>query len=164
MSGWCWPIVCDAGPTSAQHWANASCLLGRATPKKEWVNIALRRFPHNHGNNATAGSPKSGLCPTFIERLQGFFIMHSTMDLNTLIIDRVEYNIIIYYIIDSINNLNSLDHCICAEPQCQTFEPAGIQTQYPWYEARVTTGSNESSRPATLKKEDVKLICLFQQH
>ena len=24
----CWPIVYDAGPTSAQHWANASCLLG----------------------------------------------------------------------------------------------------------------------------------------
>ena len=30
MLGWCWPIVCDAGPTSAQHWANASCLLGCA--------------------------------------------------------------------------------------------------------------------------------------
>ena len=28
MFGWCWPIVYDAGPTSAQHWANTSCLLG----------------------------------------------------------------------------------------------------------------------------------------
>ena len=28
MLGWRWPIVYDAGPTSAQHWANASCLLG----------------------------------------------------------------------------------------------------------------------------------------
>ena len=33
----------------------------------EWVNIALRRFLHNHGNIATEGSPKSGLCPTLIE-------------------------------------------------------------------------------------------------
>ena len=28
MLGWCWPIVYDAGPTSAQHWANTSCWLG----------------------------------------------------------------------------------------------------------------------------------------
>ena len=28
MLGWCWPIVYDAGPTSAQHLANPSCLLG----------------------------------------------------------------------------------------------------------------------------------------
>ena len=26
--GWCWASVVDDGPTSAQHWANASCLLG----------------------------------------------------------------------------------------------------------------------------------------
>ena len=28
MSGWRWTIVVEAGPTSAQHWANASYLLG----------------------------------------------------------------------------------------------------------------------------------------
>ena len=28
------------------------------------MNIALRRFLHNHGNIATEGSPKPGLCPT----------------------------------------------------------------------------------------------------
>ena len=27
MLDWRWPIVYDAGPTSDQHWANASCLL-----------------------------------------------------------------------------------------------------------------------------------------
>ena len=32
----------------------------------EWMNIALRRFLHNHGNIATEGSPKPGLCPTLI--------------------------------------------------------------------------------------------------
>ena len=32
----------------------------------DWVNIALRRFLHNHGNVATEGSPKPGLCPTLI--------------------------------------------------------------------------------------------------
>ena len=30
MLGWCWASVVDDGPTSAQHWANASCLLGYA--------------------------------------------------------------------------------------------------------------------------------------
>ena len=28
-----------------------------------YVNIALRRFLHNHGNITTEGSPKPGLCP-----------------------------------------------------------------------------------------------------
>ena len=32
----------------------------------ERVNIALRRFLHNHGNIATEGGSKSGLCPTLI--------------------------------------------------------------------------------------------------
>ena len=31
-----------------------------------YMNIALRRFLHNHGNIATEGSPKPGLCPTLI--------------------------------------------------------------------------------------------------
>ena len=30
------------------------------------MNIALRRFLHNHGNIATERSPKPGLCPTLI--------------------------------------------------------------------------------------------------
>ena len=30
------------------------------------VNIALRRFLHNHGNIATEVSPKPGLCPIII--------------------------------------------------------------------------------------------------
>ena len=28
ISGWCWAIVVDDGPTSAQYWANASRLMG----------------------------------------------------------------------------------------------------------------------------------------
>ena len=31
-----------------------------------YMNIALRRFLHNHGTIATEGSPKTGLCPTLI--------------------------------------------------------------------------------------------------
>ena len=46
----------------------------------EWVNIGLRRFLHNHGNIATEGSPRSWLCPTLIEWIWGFFIVHSTID------------------------------------------------------------------------------------
>ena len=30
------------------------------------MNIALCRFLHNHGNNATEGSPDQGLCPSLI--------------------------------------------------------------------------------------------------
>ena len=30
------------------------------------MKIVLRRFLHNHGNMATEGSPKPGLCPTLI--------------------------------------------------------------------------------------------------
>ena len=37
------------------------------------VNIALRRFLNNHGNISTERSPKSGLCYTLNERLQGSF-------------------------------------------------------------------------------------------
>ena len=28
MLGWRWPIIYNAGPTTAQHWANALCLQG----------------------------------------------------------------------------------------------------------------------------------------
>ena len=31
MLGWCWASVVDDVPTSAQHWANALCLLGCCT-------------------------------------------------------------------------------------------------------------------------------------
>ena len=31
-----------------------------------YMNIALRRFLHNHGNITTEGSSKPGLCPTLI--------------------------------------------------------------------------------------------------
>ena len=33
---------------------------------EEYMNIALHRFLHNHGNIATEGSPKPGLRPTLI--------------------------------------------------------------------------------------------------
>ena len=42
----------------------------------EWVNIALRRFLHNHGNIAAEGSRSH----TLIECLQGNFRMYSTID------------------------------------------------------------------------------------
>ena len=34
MLVWCWPIIVDAGPTSTQHWLDASCLMGEATRTK----------------------------------------------------------------------------------------------------------------------------------
>ena len=44
------------------------------------LNIAFRGFLHNYGEIATKRSLKSGLCPTVIEWLQGFLIMHNTVD------------------------------------------------------------------------------------
>ena len=62
------------------------------------VNIALRRFLHNHGYNiATERSPKPGLCPTLISNeLKGFFIVHSTIGSTV-----------------HSKPLNSLEHCVC---------------------------------------------------
>ena len=60
------------------------------------MNIALRPFLHNHGYIATKGRPKSGLCPTLIEKLQGFLIVHSTVESTAHSIP-----------------LNSFEHCIC---------------------------------------------------
>ena len=61
------------------------------------MNIALRRFLHNHGNIATEGSPKPGLCPTLIFKwFQGFFIMNSSIGCTVHAMP-----------------LNSLEHCIC---------------------------------------------------
>ena len=71
-----------------------------------WITSQLIIFPaicqqflyliSDHGNIATEGSPKSGLGPTLIEWLQGFFIVRSTID-------------------DTAHSrpLISLEHCIC---------------------------------------------------
>ena len=42
-------------------WSDACSMFGQRRR-----HIALRRFLHNHGNIATEGSPKPGLCPTLI--------------------------------------------------------------------------------------------------
>ena len=60
---------------------------------------ALRRFLYNHGNIATKGILNSGLCPTLIEWLQGFFMVHRPIDSTA-----------------HSRPLNSLDHCICTTP------------------------------------------------
>ena len=64
----CWVNVGPPSATSDQHSPSiGSCLLGMVSPHTcELVDIALRRFLHNHGNIATEGSPKPGLCPTLI--------------------------------------------------------------------------------------------------
>ena len=68
------PIMSNKHKTLTQHRDNISCLPGIAS-----VNIALRRFLHNHGKIATEGSPKSRLWPTIFELIQGFFIVQSTV-------------------------------------------------------------------------------------
>ena len=63
----------------------------------EYMNIALRRFLHNHGNIATEGSPKPGQCPTLISNdFKRFFIVHSTIGSTV-----------------HTRHLSSLEHCIC---------------------------------------------------
>ena len=45
----------------------------------QWILLYVA-FLHNPGYIATVGNPKLGLCPTLIELLQGFFIVHSAID------------------------------------------------------------------------------------
>ena len=57
-----------------RHYAPMLALY-RGSTVYNYINIALRRFLHNHGNIATEGSPRPGLCPTLISNdFQGLFI------------------------------------------------------------------------------------------
>ena len=48
-------------------------LIVRIVQLELYMNIALRCFLHNHGDIATEGSPKPGLCPTLISNdFKGF--------------------------------------------------------------------------------------------
>ena len=37
----CWPTICDAGPTSNQHWFNGSCLLGCVQPSRHYCSVSF---------------------------------------------------------------------------------------------------------------------------
>ena len=60
MLGWCWPNVCDAGPTSDQHWANASWFLGY------WPNVDLR-FEHCLTREWNFKNTLTYTCPPLIQ-------------------------------------------------------------------------------------------------
>ena len=107
-----------------------------AQKKSELVNTVLRRYQHNHGNIATGGSPKSGLCTTLIEISQGFIIVHSTIDSTA-----------------HSRPLNSLEHCY-AQPD-DNIQP-GLDSN-----PVATTGSNEPSGPASEKVHDVLQYVLY---
>ena len=49
MLGWCWPTVYEAVPTSAQHWANASCFLASVliTISPEILTLCALCWPRN---------------------------------------------------------------------------------------------------------------------
>ena len=91
---------------------------------KGLVNIVLRRFLYNHGNIATEGSPRSWLCPTLIEWLQGFFIVDSTIDSTA-----------------QSRPLNSLEYCICITPKTN-IPPSRESNSVPLTEFRATIESN----------------------
>ena len=98
----------NVGPSINVSWLLVNIIFPPSAPSGEWVN------DHNHGNIATEGSPKSGMCPSLMEWLQGLFIVHSTIDSTA-----------------HSRPLNSLEHCIqYAKPQWQASVPAGIRTQY----------------------------------
>ena len=70
-------------PENTIHWPNIEAMLAHRLHNiyhDGWMNIASRRFLHNI---ATEENPKSGLCPTLLEWLQWFFIVHSTIDSTT---------------------------------------------------------------------------------
>ena len=78
----------------------------------EYVNIALRRFLHNHGNIATEGSPKPGLCPTLIlNNLKGSLQYHR----------------------QHCTPLNSLEHCICRTTMTNVRPDRGLNLVHPGY-------------------------------
>ena len=52
MLGWCWPIVYDAGPTSALHWASASCLLDLSTGQ----HVIILNYKLNQSVNSESWS------------------------------------------------------------------------------------------------------------
>ena len=53
------------------HWIETAVVKNQMACT-EGVNIALRRFLHNHGNIGTEGSPKPRLCPTlFLNDFKG---------------------------------------------------------------------------------------------
>ena len=81
----------------------------------EWILLYFAFWKIcNHGNIVTEGSPKSGLCPTLIEWLQGFFIAHSTIDnMHT-------------------PGLWTVGSTAYAQHRWQIFDTAGIRTQYLW--------------------------------
>ena len=67
MLGWRWPIVYNAGPTSAQHWANASCLLGYVGTSLEfrcWLRCCDAAVYCNGagGRSLIRGRSRAGRC------------------------------------------------------------------------------------------------------
>ena len=90
------------------------------------MNIAFRRFLHNHGNIATEGSPKPGLCPTLIskdfkgslkvKRPRLNLLPDSVTTTTDLIRGHYSSEISVHSNIGSTVHsmaLNSLYHCIC---------------------------------------------------
>ena len=61
-----WYIVYDAGPSSAQHWVNVSCLPGytRLHPRpSRSTHPALRRAFHAHNQNMKINVHVASICP-----------------------------------------------------------------------------------------------------
>ena len=63
----------------------------------EYCFTSLSAQSSDHANIATGGNPNSGLCPTLIEWLQGFFLVHSRPIMDGILHDK---------------HLNSLEHCM----------------------------------------------------
>ena len=55
--GWCWPIACDAGPTSTQHWAVVSCLLAQLEETVSVVEWGIATVTLFMWNNNTMHKP-----------------------------------------------------------------------------------------------------------
>ena len=100
------------------------------------MNIALRRFLHNHNSIVTEGSPKSGLCLTLIKWLQWSSIVHSA----------------IYSTMHS-TPLNSFGHCISTTPMTNIWPdrysnpvPLSFVPQPDWMFHRVIVVHSQQTR------------------
>ena len=63
--GHCWVTVCDAGPTSPQHWVNVSCLLGHS-----WHWSVVTCAAHNEPWLIAPGGGVHGQIPVSVRALQ----------------------------------------------------------------------------------------------
>ena len=75
----CWPTVCDAGPTSNQHWNNVSCLLVRSGAQPQHRSKCLPEVSYRSAPDVTSRK-HGGLWPWSVIRTDMIIRTHARYD------------------------------------------------------------------------------------